>query len=75
MIIKLMKKWKSNKRKRCEKELKIREKRSADLDGIISDGGVCKTKGELEGMFQALSGKSEFLKNQLRYRFFLAKTS
>ena len=64
LIIRLKKKWKATR----EKELKIREIRSAILDGIISDGGVCKTKGELERMFQAVSGKSEFLKNELCYR-------
>ena len=37
-------KWKVRKEKDVKKKLKIREIRSAVLDGITSDGGVCKTK-------------------------------
>ena len=63
---KIKNKMKENKRKRDEKDIKEKQKRCDLLGIILSHGGLCKTKGELDLLVS--SGNVESLRDQIRFR-------
>ena len=50
--VKIKEKLIENKRKRCEKDIRDKEKKASILRVILADGGVCESKDELDDLMQ-----------------------